>query len=304
MHQPHRAPQPSSPSRSVATATAKRIVGLIVALLVSGCGASTASGGRLYDKWYASSDFQATSAAAKPDGSGGPRGDGTLLDGDGKVVPNTTGHGYRFKSFWGWDLKGAAGIYGPQHQNKTTVRPENLMTDTRTPAQLAAWLRMGAPGVPAWGAVMSEAEIALLVTFIDAMRTGLLPRADDIWTLSADAPKHYTLNVGGDPARGAALVRQRCAGCHGARGQRIKIDQHYSLGAFARANGYEAWFKILAGQPGTDMKGQVPGGLDRKASAAFILDVLASLCDRAQFPPLRGGKDVLDGDLRCGGYLK
>ena len=304
MSQTRHNPPPSSPSGPVAASAAALVVGLIVSLLVGGCGASTAGGGRLYDKWHANADFRATSRATTPDGSGGPRGNGTLLDGDGKVLLNTAGHSYRFKSFWGWDLKGAAGIYGPQYQNKATVRPENLLTDPRTPTQLAAWLRTGAPGVPAWGSVMSKDEIALLVTFIDAMRTGLLPRADDIWTLSTDAPKHYTLNAGGDPARGAALVRQRCAGCHGPRGQKIKIDQHYSLGAFARANGYEAWFKILAGQPGTDMGGQVPHGLDRKASAAFILDVLAGLCDRTKFPSLKGGKDVADGDLRCGAYLK
>ncbi|MCO4761720.1 MAG: c-type cytochrome [Myxococcales bacterium] len=278
------------------------LAALVVVSTAWGCGAALDQGGRTYDRWY--SEFQPDDKRTEVhDGRGGPHGNGTLRDGDGKVIDNARGHSYRFKNFWGWDLKGKDGIYGPGYQNKKNVRPENLLTDKRSTAKLTSWFRAGGPGLPAWGSVLSEAEIALMVSFIDAMRTGLIPRADDIWTLSPTAPKNYTLNKGADPQRGQQLYRQRCAGCHGAKGQRITIDKHYSLGAFGRAKAYEAWFKILAGQPHSPMRGQITAG--RSESAAFIRDILAGLCDRKAFPRLADhGKDVPDGDPRCGAYLR
>lgn len=299
----------SAPRRLFTHRQLQRIVvgvGLLAMTGLSGCAAvNLQQGGRLYDRWYADKGFRPDNAKTpKVDGHGGPRGDGTLLDERGQPMSNKTGHNFRFKSLWGWDLRGAAGIYGPAYQNKSTVRPENLLTDPRTPAQLTTWFREGGQGLPAWGSVMTEDEIQLVVAFIDAMRTGRLPRASDIWKLSKDAPKNYTLLPGGDPVRGAKLVRQRCTGCHGDKGMKLAVDKHYSLGAFARSKGYEAWFKMLSGQPGTPMHGQLPEGLNRKQSASFVLDILAGLCDRTQFPPLANGKDVADGDVRCGVYLK
>ncbi len=280
---------------------------LCVALtLVAGCGASLDAGGRVYDNWAVETGASWKADSAKTpavDGAGGPGGDGRLYNSAGKPLANT-GHSYRFKNLWGWDLRGAAGIYGPKYQNKATVRAEDLLADTRSPAQLKAWFKSGAADLPAWGAVLSDAELDVLVAFVDAMRSGRIPRASDVWTLSETAPKNYTLNAGADPARGAALVQQRCAGCHGAQGRKIKIDGVWSLGAFGRAKAYEGWFKILAGHPGSWMKGQVPAELDRKAQAAYVRDILAGLCDRARFPALPGGKDVQDGDPRCGAYLK
>jgi hypothetical protein len=35
-----------------------------------------------------------------------------------------------------------------------------------------------------------------------------------------------------------------------------------------------------------------------------VLDLFAALCDRKAFPALENGKDVPDGDVRCGSYLQ
>jgi len=74
--------------------------------------------------------------------------------------------------------------------------PVNLLTDRRTPAEFAAWLTAGDTQLPAFGAVLSPAQIEAVVAFIDGVRTGRLPRPDEIFALSPDAPKHYTLLPG------------------------------------------------------------------------------------------------------------
>ena len=43
---------------------------------------------------------------------------------------------------------------------------------------------------------------------------------------------------------------------------------------------------------------------DPREGEAMILSILAALCDRGTYPALPGQKDVEDGDLRCGAYLK
>lgn len=210
----------------------------------------------------------------------------------------------RLKNLWGWDLKGTDGIYGPDYKNSKTVRAENLLSQKRTREQLRAWLANGGDGVPGYGKWMPAAHVDAAATFITAMRDGTIPRSDDIWTLSKGTPGNYKLVDGADPARGKTQFGDTCAGCHGADGTRVVIDGKYSLGAMARSKGYEVWFKILAGHPGSWMRGQVPPGLPRKQAAAFILDTMAGLCDRKAFPAASEGADVPDGDPRCGAYLR
>lgn len=256
-------------------------------------------GGRLFDKWYAELEGEPGFA---PGERGGPHGDGTLDDGKGQALPHD-GHSYRLKNLFGWDLRGAEGVYGPEYQNKSYVLPTNLMTDTRSPDELLAWLRDGGEGLPAYGSVLDEAQLREIVTFIDDMRSGRIPRADQVWALSKDAPKNYTLLEGGDASRGAPLVQASCAGCHGADGRDIAIDEKYSLGAYSRAKAYEAWIKIVSGQPGTPMHREIEFA-DGAEGAQQLLDIMAALCDRATFPGIDGREDVPDGDPRCGAYLK
>ena len=151
--------------------------------------------------------------------------------------------------------------------------------------------------LPAYGEVMTASEIESLVDFILAVREGALPRPEQIFALSAEAPKNYTLMPGADPKAGTDLFGQRCSGCHGDAGEAIVIDGTYTVGAFGRAKAYEGWLKVLSGHPGSPMSRQ-------SSDAQEILNLFAALCDRAAFPPLSDEHEVADGDLRCGAYLK
>jgi mono/diheme cytochrome c family protein len=254
-------------------------------------------GGRLFDSWSAELDIAFT-----PGKSGGPAGDGTLRDASKQTFANT-GHDYRLKNFFGWDLRGAAGIYGPEYMNKPYVLSVNLLEDPRTKAELAAWLTSGGEGLPAFGEVMSPEQIEDVAMFIDGVRSGALPRPEKIFELVKDSPKNYALVAGADTQRGAKLYADACAHCHGADGSTIVIDDKFTAGAFMRQNGYEAWFKILSGQPGTPMHRELDfaSGDD---GAQQVLDVLAAMCDRGTFPPVAKDSDVPDGDRRCGAYLR
>jgi mono/diheme cytochrome c family protein len=267
-------------------------------------------GGRLYDNWYAAlgidfvPDDKKTPGVA--DGQGGPHGNGTLDDGNGQPLLNDAGHDYRLKNLFGWDLRGQEGIYGPDYQAKKTALPINLLSVAWSREQLLQRLAKGGEGVPALGTVLDAAQLGALVDFVFATRDGKLPQPAQLFALSAGTPGNYTLLAGGDAARGAQAFKNQCAGCHGTDGtKKLFDDGEYSLGSHARQKAYEDWFKMSHGQPGTGMKRQLPEGLDGAAGSAFLLDVLAALCDRTAFP--RGAAsaaDVADGDPRCGAYLR
>ena len=115
-----------------------RIVILLTIVGLSACSndqaadSMTAYGGRLFDNWYeeARADFVPDNPATpEADGKGGPNGNGTLNDSDGNPVLNT-GHDYRFKNLFGWDLLGDDGIYGVAHQAKEFVLPAGPASDS------------------------------------------------------------------------------------------------------------------------------------------------------------------------------
>lgn len=266
-----------------------------------------ARGARLYDNWRAEKklkdDFTADSSKTPAlDGKGGPNDNGTLNDASGKPLPNP-GHDYRLKNLFGWDLRGKEGIYGEAYQNKSFVLPFNLLTDPRSPEELRTWLEKGGDGVPAYGSVLDETDLDDLVLFIEKTRRGELAGPEAVFKLDAAAPKNFVLQPGGDAARGKERFASSCAKCHNADGRKFPIDDKDSVGSIARSSGYEIWFKILHGQPGTKMGRQIKGS-DARVQAQAILDLFAALCDRKAFPPLDGGEDVKDGDPRCGAYLR
>ncbi|MET0409674.1 MAG: hypothetical protein ABW217_00190, partial [Polyangiaceae bacterium] len=120
--------------------------------------ADDARGGRLYDNWRGEKglghvftyDDAKTPAL---DGKGGPNGNGTLNDGSGRALPNT-GHDYRLKNLFGWDLRGAEGVYGAPYQKKSYVLARNLLSDTRSPEEITRWLAQGDEHTPAYGQVL------------------------------------------------------------------------------------------------------------------------------------------------------
>lgn len=263
-------------------------------------------GGRLFDKWYDGKPFKPDDGKTPAaDGTGGPFANGRLKGADGKELQDDAGHQTRLKNLFGWDLRGAEGIYGAKYQKKKYVLPIDLLTVEATRDQMIQWFTSGHEGIPAYGDVLAPAEIGELVDFIMAVRDGRLPRPDQVFELSTTAAGNYTLRAGGDAARGTSLIKERCASCHGEDGTTVLFDDGaFSLGMHARQKGYEDWMKILNGQPGTAMGRQVQG-TDGAAMAKEILDILAALCDRKAFP--KGGAkeaDVADGDARCGSYLR
>lgn len=271
--------------------------------------ADTARGGRLFDKWFkeAKSKFKpdAKATIGVADGQGGPRDNGTLLLADGTPLLNDTGHDYRLKSFFGWDLRGVAGVYGPAHMNKSTALGVDLLSWTGSRAEIADRLARGEAGLPALGTVLERPDLESLAAFVVATRDGALPRADEIVILTSAASEHYALRPAGNPERGKKLFADRCAKCHGADGTAFLLDEgEFSLGSHARQKAYEDWFKILNGQPGTPMGRQVKGTTATEMGQE-ILDLLSALCDRRSFPVGKAkGKDVPNGDPRCGLALR
>ena len=265
-------------------------------------------GGRLFDLFYDPQAFSPDNpkTPAIADGQGGPFGNGTLPLPGGAPLLNDTGHSYRLKSFFGWDLRGAEGIYGPRYHNKKYVLDINLLSPEHTAESLTRLFTQGDEelGLPSYQTVLTEDEIATVVRFVMDVRDGRLPNPDMSWTLSEGTPGSYRLNTGADPSRGKQLFAERCATCHGSDGTKLLFDDdEYSLGTHARQKAYEDWFKILNGQPGTLMKRFVTGTGPEMGQQ--ILDILAALCDRTEFQQgAATSADVPNGDPRCGEYLR
>lgn len=265
-------------------------------------------GGRLFDDFAKElelpfvPDDPRTPAA---DGKGGPFGDGTLPDAQGKPLLNT-GHGYQLKNLLGWDLHGAAGIAGRKAADGAWVLLPDLLKNSESREVWTARLTQGEDAIPAYGSLLSSTQIDAIADFLLAVRDGALPRPDDLFVLDAQAPGFYQLAPGGDAERGHALIARTCARCHGADGTALALDGGaHSLGTFLRSRADEAWLKVLNGAPGTRMKPQLPLASTRAESTQALRDLLAAGCDRGRYPRGEAGHaDVPDGDARCGALLK
>lgn len=265
-------------------------------------------GGRLFDNWYAELGVEFVPDDPKTpelDGKGGPNGNGTLPSRDGTPMANP-GHGFRLKNLFGWDLRGAEGIYGEGHLAKGHVLVPDLLKNVESRETWVERLTKGEDAIPAFGQVLSAAQIDAIVTFLVAVRDGTLPQPADVFALTTKEQGHYTLAAGADAARGHEIFAQTCAHCHGTDGAKFAIDDgKYSVGSQLRQKAYETWLKTLSGQPGTPMHGQIEATLTREQKAAVLRDLHAAACDRTRYPKGPGSEpDVADGDARCGAYLR
>jgi len=268
-------------------------------------------GARLFDMWYdeSAADFiPDDEETPEIDGSGGPNGNGTLNGVDGLPVGND-GHDYRFKNLFGWDMRGDAGIYGREHQAKAWVLATGPLSAAHAQIGRAEWINRvtnGWAGLPAYGEVLTAAEIASLVDFMLAVRDGQLPGPDDLYALNSDAPRGFVLAAGGDAARGHDLYAEQCADCHGADATKIIFDDgEQSLGQHARYFGYAVAMISLAGEPGSEMGPQPWADLTAAEQTRNLLDLLAALCDRDRYPRGAGtDPEVPDNDPRCREYLR
>jgi cytochrome c553 len=265
-------------------------------------------GGRLFDQWARELKLDFVPDDPKTleaDGKGGPFGNGTLAGRDGKPMLNT-GHDYRLKNLFGWDLRGGEGIYGTRYKNKSHVLLPDLLKDTDTREAWVARLEQGEDAIPAYGSVLTRPQLEAVVDFLLSVRDGTLPRPQDVFALSEGTPGNYKLVEGGDAERGHAYFAKTCANCHGADGTGFLLDDGgHSLGTIMRTAAYETWLKILNGQPGTGMHAQVPQGATREELAQIVRDLNAASCDRTRYPKGEASTtDVPDGDVRCGAYLR
>lgn len=263
-------------------------------------------GGRLYDNFWRELKLDFVPDDPKTpelDGKGGPLGNGTLPDADGKPMPNT-GHNYRLASLLGGDLHGAAGISGQEFKAQSGVLLPDLLKNTDSREAWRARLSAGEDAIPAYGSVLSAAQVEALLDFVLGVRDGTLPQPDALFTLDAKVPGFYRLAPGGDAARGHALFERTCQRCHGADGTKLALGAgKQALGTVLRSDASQAWLKILVGVAGSEMGPQLPVTASRAELTQALLDLFAAGCDRARYPKGQG-EEVADGDARCGAYLK
>lgn len=274
--------------------------------------ATLALGGRLFDKWYgetATGFVPDDPETPEFDGEGGPNGNGTLNDLAGNVILNTGAHNYRLKNLFGWDMRGDTGIYGAKYQAKEFVLPAGPLSEQYANDAHAVWeerLRRGEEGIPAFGAVLSDADIAALVSYMLAVRDRVLVHPDQLYTLEESAPKGFVLLPGGNAERGLELYDTTCAECHGRDGTKVMFDNgEQSLGQHARYYGYAVSMISLVGEPGSAMGPLYDDLPPADEQAQTLLNLLAALCDRDRFGigPATD-PDVPDADPRCGAYLR
>ncbi|MDG1461993.1 MAG: hypothetical protein P8R04_00355, partial [Gammaproteobacteria bacterium] len=203
-----------------------------------------AFGGRLFDMWYKEieTDFAPDNPATPiADGKGGPNGDGTLNNSAGLPLLNS-GHGYRLKNLFGWDMRGDDGIYGHEYQAKEFILQSGPLSPEYADMTRAEWIQRIAGGdvsLPAYSDVLNPQQIEALVDYMLAVRDRQLPHPDDLYTLSVDSPKGFVIAPGGDAARGHKFYQAQCAECHGDDATKIIFDNgEQTLGMHARYYGY------------------------------------------------------------------
>ncbi len=206
-------------------------------------------GGRLYDKWWAAI------------GADEPTGDHPLW---ATQTTNTrTGKDtWRCKECHGWDYKGKDGVYGSG--SHLTGFPGVLDAAGMSEAELTAWLTGGKNADHDFSPYLGEAQIKMLVAFIQHGAVDTSPY------INADK------TVNGDSARGETHFTNVCSRCHGADGKKLNFGDAAEpefIGTVATDNPWEAFHKDSFGQPGQHM----PAGLNFGWSLQDIADLIAYL---------------------------
>ena len=204
-------------------------------------------GGMLYDMWWAVT------------GADAPTEDHPLW---ATQTTNTRSGAdtWRCKECHGWDYKGVDGAYGSG--SHMTGFPGILGAASQSPDELLAWLNGEANPDHDFSAVMDEAALDALVTFI----------SQEMVDFSGYVNSDKTVN--GDPDAGKSLFNSACARCHGTDGKDFNFgaeDEPVYVGTLAVDNPWEVFHKTAHGQPGQPMPGAVALGW----TADQIADVVA-----------------------------
>lgn len=207
-------------------------------------------GGRLYDNWWKAIGMEEPPPGDQP------------LWATQTTNTRTGGDTWRCKECHGWDYKGVDGVYGSG--SHLTGFPGVLNTKTVNPADLTAWLTGKKNPDHDFSVYLGEAQVRMLVAFI---QHGVTDRSDYI---DVDG------TVNGDPTRGETHYIAVCVRCHGADGKTINFgdaSEPEYLGTVAVDNPWEAFHKDSFGQPGAPM----PAGLNFGWSLQDIADLIAFL---------------------------
>ena len=175
---------------------------------------------------------------------------------------------WRCKECHGWDYKGKDGAYGSgSHQ---TGFSGILDAASMSADDLTAWLTGQKNADHDFSAVMGEAEISALVTFMQK------ETFDTASYINADK------TVNGDPAKGKAKFEKTCAACHGLDGKEINFgdaaEPEY-VGTVAADNPWEFFHKASFGHPGEPM----PAGV----ALDYTMEDRANLLAYAQTLPTK-----------------
>lgn len=181
-----------------------------------------ARGGRLYDKWWVEN------GTAKPEGM-----HPSYPIKGGKYADENS---WRCKECHGWDYRGKDGAYA-KGGHATGISGINGAAD-KNPAVIATLLRDKNHRYSE--SQLSAKDINDLALFVTQ------GQGSPAKYLSADNKSIGNLD------KGEAYFKTICAGCHGADGTMIKIDDGMGLGSVA-GNGAEMLHKLRNGQPGQGM---------------------------------------------------
>ncbi|MBI5824141.1 MAG: c-type cytochrome [Chloroflexi bacterium] len=207
-------------------------------------------GGRLYDKWWAAMGIKDPPAGEHP------------LWATQTTSEITGGDTWRCKECHGWDYKGRDGAYGSGKH--FTGFPGVMDAASMSTAELTAWLNGGKNPDHDFSTFMEEAQINMLVTFI---QKGLEDRSAFI---------NEDKSVNGSAEHGETLYISVCIRCHGSEGRDINFGDDTEpeyLGTVANDNPWETLHKASVGQPGRKM----PAGLNFGWSLQDIADLVAYL---------------------------
>jgi len=217
---------------------------------------------------------------------------------------NASSDFFRCKQCHGWDLLGSAGSYinrAPK-PNRPNVSGLNVfqLTKNKTPQELFDGMKKTAgrrdisydlstydpntnatagDQMPDYSQLLSDAQIWDIVKFMKEGAFDVTHLYDGTFTGTYPTGSASYTNVGkdGNSANGATFYAANCAGCHGANGTQIQME-NMTVGQFIRSKPYEVHQKVKYGQLGSSMVGEFD------ITLAQMKDLYKACADENSFP--------------------
>ena len=237
---------------SLAVVTLGVLAGLVLADPASlASTASVATGGKLYDKWW----------AAAP-GATEPKGDHPLWSTQNSNT-RTGLDTWRCKECHGWDYLGKDGAYG-SGSHKTGFVGVSEAGKSKTTDQLIAILKGSTNPKHDFSSQLDSTSLANLAAFL---KEGLID-TKAVVDYATKKPKNA------DMSRGQKLYGDTCASCHAANGTKLNFGTETApefVGTIAASNPQEFLHKARSGQAGAAM----PSAIEMGWTLQNTVDLLA-----------------------------